>query len=163
MCIVFLYFCTMWKLSWIPFERYRYEEKRWRIGRDMAFRSWDAPVILLRKLPERCKTRPSKLRCNSNFGPFVSKIGTRTLAYYASPNQKMSCSLDNMWQSYLRYGTVSLPNLTTNLYIIFQIFCMPYQGLSNGHLSLHSKYSPITGVILITGPWDTGVLDMYTR
>ena len=153
----------MRKPLWIPFERYRYDKKRLEIERDIAFRSSDDLVILLRKLPERCKTRPSKLCCNSSFCPFVSKFGRWVYAYSMYLNPKIHRGLGNICGWYSRYSPIPLPNVTTNMYIIFQIFCMPYQGLSNGHSWFYSIYAPITCVILVTEPWGTGVLDMYTR
>ena len=55
MCFVFLYCWTMRTPSLIPFRWYRYDNKRIGFGRDMAFRSSDVLVILLRKLPDRWK------------------------------------------------------------------------------------------------------------
>ena len=149
MCIVFLYFSILWKPLQIPFERYRYEEKRWRIGRDMAFRSSDDLVILLRKLPERCKARPSKLCRNLEFCPIVSQICTQVYAYYMYPKQKIWSVLSIICGRYARYGTISLPNVTTNQYIFFQIFCRQYLGLSDTHTVSPSLYTHTTCIISV--------------
>ena len=122
-CFVFLNSCTTGKPSGIPFEQYRYGKKRWRIGQDMGFRSSDVLPILLRKLPDRCKTRPSKLLRNSSSRPFVSKFGRCVYAYSMYLNLKMYRGLSNFCKRYWQTGDVSLPNVTTKLYIFFQIFC----------------------------------------
>ena len=129
----------------------------------MSFRSSDDLVILLRKLPERCKTRPSKLRCNSCFCPFVSKICRQMEVAFLYPNPKIYRGLGNICRRYLRYGAVPLLNVTTYLYIFFQIFCRVFQSVSNAQSRWYSIYAPITCIILATEQCRAGELDMCTR
>ena len=147
-CFVFLNSCTIGKPLRIPFERYMYGKKRWRIGRDMGFRSSDALLILLRKLPEGCKTRPSKLLCNLSFCPTVSKIGMQVELHTMYLNPKMHRGLGDISKSYQRYSPNCLPNVTTNLYIFFQIFYRQYLDLSIILARCTSVYIPILCVIL---------------
>ena len=153
----------VWKALRIPFEWCIAHEERIRNDEDMPFWSSDALVILLRKLPERCKTRPSKLHCNSSFCPLVSKIGTQVTPATWFINPKMYRGLGNICKSYYQYGTVSLPNVTTNLYFFFQLFSKPYQWLSNTHSGCYTVYTPTTCIILTTKLCRWGELDLYTR
>ena len=129
----------------------------------MAFRSSDALVILLRKLPEGCKTRPSKLRCNSSLRPIVSKFDMWVHVHYMYLNSKIWSAMSEIPMRYLKYGVVPLPNLTANLYIFFQIFCRVFQSVSNVHSRMPWVYTPITCVTPATEPWGSGVLDLSTR
>ena len=144
MCFVFLHFCLRWKPLWIPFERYRYGKKRWRSERDIAFRSSDGLPILLRKLPERCKMRPSKSLRNSSSRPFVSKFGRWIYAYSMYLNPKMYRGLSNFCKSYWQTGDVSLPKVTTNEYNFFRILLMLHFLLSDAHIVSYSLYTHTT-------------------
>ena len=129
----------------------------------MAFRSSDGLPILLRKLPDRCKTRPSKLLRNSSSRPFVLKFGrwVKSLLMYLKP--KMYRGSRSFCKRFWQNGDVSLPNVTTKLYIFFQIFCRWYLRLWNTHLVWYSIYEPGTCVISATEPWGSGVLALSTR
>ena len=115
----------------------------------MAFRSSDALVILLRKLPERGKTRPSKFPCNSSLCPLVSKIGRQVHGHHTHLNPKIRGDVGNICKRYLQYGAVSLPNLTTNQYIIFEIFYRSFLRLPDMHIACSSIYAHSTCVALV--------------
>ena len=127
--------------SRIPFRWYRHDNKRIGFGRDMAFRSSDVLVILLRKLPDRWKR---DLRSCAAIRILVRLFRNlvRTLLHTMPPRIKkcdvlwttydrvicdMVQSFCQIWQqmniSFLKYSTDSeVGPLTSHQYVLVYIF-----------------------------------------
>lgn len=130
MFFVCAHFCMVRKPYLIPFERCIKGEKRLRFERVTAFRSSDALLILLRKLPKRWKTRPSKLPCKSSLCPLVSEIGMQIDKNCMYLNQK---KFEVIWRTSARDINTMVPfpcQIWQQTYISFFRYSMGYFRVS---------------------------------